>query len=242
MQIAGYTDLGCRYEVNQDCYLAGKVNESTAWLVVCDGMGGLSEGEHASRSICTSLGGKLQSALESFVPEEEMARTLKDCVWRSNNELYVENMRRQDLEQMGTTLVAAVVCGSLVTVAHCGDSRAYLISRKQIKQITKDHSVVQELVDAGRLTREQARNHPNKNVITRALGVEIDVETDIDEVRMLKGDVLLLCSDGLSNILSDQEILRTVTSTDLYSCPGTLVRQALEKGGLDNITALMFMM
>ncbi len=242
MRISGYTDIGCRYDVNQDCFLAGKVNESTCWLVVCDGMGGLAEGELASRSVCRSMGDKLDAALSAFVPADEAGAVLRDVVWQSNNELYIENVKRKDLEQMGTTVVAAVVTGGSVSVAHCGDSRAYLISRKQIRQVTRDHSVVQELVDAGRLSAEQARNHPNKNVITRALGVEIDVETDLDEFRMGRGDVLLLCSDGLSNMLSDQEILKTVLSTDFYACPGTLVRKALDMGGFDNITALMFMM
>lgn len=239
MQIAGCTDAGRRYDENQDCYCAGKVNDNTFWLVLCDGMGGMEDGDLASRRVCSYMAEMLEEVFVEYAPDDEIPDLLKKIVCFSNDMLADENIKRRTGGLMGTTVVAAVVRGNNVTVAHCGDSRAYLIGKKSIKQMTKDHSVVQELVDAGKLTPQQAANHPNRNVITRALGVEKGIRPDVTGFRIQKGDILLLCSDGLSNMIQDSDILKTAMECGFFDCPNELVRKAVEAGGFDNITALM---
>ena len=239
MTAVGYTDIGSRYEENQDCYEAGKISGSLFWLALCDGMGGLADGARASRTVISSIKKFMSASLAEMGTTEEVKNLLVKAIRNGNDELVVSTMNRGTRSPMGTTVVSAVVRNSDAVVAHCGDSRAYLIHDSDIKLLTKDHSMVQELVDAGKISEEQARNHPNKNIITRALGVEFGVRIDLCEFRVEKDDIILLCSDGLTNMLNEDEIIKTVNSTDFYLCPETLVKRSLNAGGTDNITALM---
>lgn len=238
MVISGCTDIGCRYEENQDCYRAGKLGENLFWLLLCDGMGGLALGGKASRMAASFMGDRLQKDLVDLADINDISAYLSSLIARCNSEIFEYGKRIPD-GSMGTTVVAAVVRGQDAVIAHCGDSRAYHLQKRQFRRVTRDHSIVQELVDAGRLTEEQAMHHPNKNIITSALGVDAEAKVDIDTLRLQKGDILLLCSDGLSNMLPDSLMEQTLRDTDFYAAASTLTNMAVQAGGFDNITAVL---
>ena len=238
MIISGCTDIGCRYEENQDCYRAGKLGENLFWLLICDGMGGLALGGKASRLAASFIGERLQKELVDLADVADISAYLTELIARCNKEVRKQGMLLAE-GSMGTTVVVAVVRGQDAVIAHCGDSRAYHLQKRQFRRVTRDHSVVQELLDAGRLTEEQAMHHPNKNIITSALGVDTDAKIDIDTLRLQKGDILLLCSDGLSNMVSDGEMEQLLRDTEFYSAARVLVDNAVQAGGFDNITAVL---
>ncbi len=239
MYITGFTDIGLKYEVNQDCYRAGRINDGLYWMVLCDGMGGLAFGERASRSVCETVCERVKRDLSGVNSTDELSDFIVTTLKEANVRLIMEQSSLPKDVMMGTTAVFAVVRNREAVIGHCGDSRAYHLQKKVLTQITKDHSVVQDLVDSGKITVEQAMKHPNKNIITSALGVDYSLRVDVDTVHMRKGDMLMLCSDGLSNILSSDEICRILNSSDFFSSAETLVKKALEEGAYDNTTALV---
>ena len=206
-----------------------------AIFIVADGMGGHQAGEVASRMAINRI---IQNYYAD--PDPNIQTALIRAVQAANAEIYAHAQASPAQSGMGTTVVAAVVKDSgEVQIAHVGDSRAYFVRGKQIKQITKDHSWVQEQVEAGVLTPEQARTHPQRNVITRALGSKPDVLVDSHQGKLDPGDVLVLCSDGLSGLVSDEEIRQVVTSQPPQQAAHTLVNMANERGGTDNISVVV---
>ena len=240
MYITGFTDIGLKYEVNQDCYRAGRINDSLFWMILCDGMGGLAFGERASRSVCDSVCETMRDGLSGINSTSELSDFIIYALKEANRKLIEEQRTLPGDTVMGTTAVAAVVRNRDAVIGHCGDSRAYHLQKKALTQITRDHSVVQDLVDSGKITLEQAMIHPNRNIITNALGVDESLRVDIDTIHMRKGDIILLCSDGLSNILAPEEISDILSGSDFFATAEKLVRTALEEGAYDNITALVF--
>ena len=239
MKITAHTDMGCRHTVNEDCYVAGRLQDGTCWAVLCDGMGGVSAGREAGRFVA----GYLAAAMEEFYlsrgdesTEDFMLRMAGSC----NAQLC--RISRDDTGRitMGTTLVFAVVNSGRASVLHSGDSRAYIISCGAITQLTTDHSMVQELVDSGKIAPEDAKRHPNRNIITSAIGVEADPKIDLDSFCMRKGDGLLICSDGLSNTLTDQELLKIKTESSFFDSARLMVELAVERRVMDNVTAVIF--
>ena len=240
MYITGFTDIGLKYEVNQDCYCAGRINDSLFWMILCDGMGGLAFGERASRSVCESVCEIMRDGLSGINSTSELSDFIVYALKEANRKLIEEQRALPGDTVMGTTAVAAVVRNRDAVIGHCGDSRAYHLQKRSLTQITRDHSVVQDLVDSGKITLEQAMIHPNRNIITNALGVDESLRVDINTVHMRKGDMILLCSDGLSNILAPEEISDILSGSDFFATAEKLVRTALEEGAYDNITALVF--
>lgn len=236
ISVWGITDKGVVRQQNQDAYVCRTEGEDSAFGIVCDGMGGAKAGDVASRMavelfqqhIAQRGGGDAGSVLI------QAAEAANEAIFqRSNHEI--------DCNGMGTTLVAAIVEGNTATVANVGDSRAYHIPKGEIRQITKDHSVVEELVAKGSITPEQARCHPQKNLITRALGTSRDVQTDLFQLQLAEGDYLLLCSDGLINEVRDAEILTVIQEkADPEDCCKALLSLALVRGAPDNVTAVLF--
>ncbi len=239
MNITAYTHPGCKYEENQDYYRAGRLSDDTCWLVLCDGMGGVSSGALAS-SLSTEF---LQRCIEKQLPNLSETEEIKTFLMKSavdcNEMVLREGKDREEPVTMGTTMVMAVVSGAMLQVVHAGDSRLYLLSRGKLKQITHDHSVVQELLDTGRITAEQANNHPNKNIITSALGVDAVTRIDYNEKKLGKGDILLCCSDGLSNMMTESDMVAILEENTFYRTAQALVQKALDAGGYDNITAIV---
>ncbi|MBQ9354948.1 MAG: Stp1/IreP family PP2C-type Ser/Thr phosphatase, partial [Clostridia bacterium] len=205
MQIFAKTDSGLKRETNQDSFYTGFLSDNSAIVIVCDGMGGANAGNVASETATNLIFDYINKSYSNKLNRDSLSLLVKNAVASANLSIY--NMSKSDSKYsgMGTTAVVLIIRNGFAIVCHVGDSRAYLIN-DSINQITKDHSIVQTLVEDGKLTVEEAKKHPKKNVITRALGVEENVISDIIEFPINIGDTLLVCSDGLSNYVEESEI------------------------------------
>ena len=232
MKLYAMTDIGRKREVNQDyVYVTDQpIGPFANLLVVADGMGGHKAGDFASKYTVNVLKEEIEST--SLKEPEEILRNVVSVANRKLIEVAATDIK---LEGMGTTLVVATVVGNTLYFANVGDSRLYLINDK-IRQLSKDHSLVEEMVRLGGIKAEEARNHPDKNIITRAIGVKEDVEADIYEYRLKKGDVILMCTDGLSNMVEDEDMFDIVKgSRDVIEAVQMLIEKANSNGGRDNI-------
>ena len=238
MRISARTDVGIVRSNNQDSYAAGEFQNGVAWAVVCDGMGGNAGGNIASSTAVKSISERITSIYRETMTSSSIKNLLVTAITNANFEIYDMAADNLDLLGMGTTVVAAIMTKNTLYIAHAGDSRAYLVTKEEIRQLTRDHSVVQDLVDRGEITPEQARTHPRKNLITRALGVDESLKVDFT-VEDLKGDeTLLICTDGLSNMIEPLDIYRVVADNPHEEIAEILVNQANENGGEDNITVV----
>ena len=242
MQSWGLTDPGCVRKQNQDAYRIERLDKETLLGVVCDGMGGAKSGNIASTLAVEVF---VEEIRRSWVPGMEFDRIdqmLRSAVKLANFTVYDQSAQFEEFDGMGTTLVAVVVRGARATGVNVGDSRAYGINRTGIHQISKDHSLVQMMVDRGDLTAEVAKTYPGKNYITRAIGTEPMVMCDIFHWNVSRGDFLLLCSDGLSNLMDDQEILFEVAhGVNKHHCCRRLLNIAKSRGAPDNVTSVLIL-
>ncbi len=243
----GRTDVGRQRQHNEDTFL---VEEETGLYLVADGMGGHAAGEIASKIASESVAEFVHHTIEDdgtwpHAYDDQFSRTTNRIMaaLKIANNRVLEAMRKDArLRGMGTTVVASLVDGGAASFAHVGDSRAYMVRGSELSRITNDHSWVFEQVQAGMLTEEEAEQHPLRNVITRALGGAMSVVPDASEIEMKEGDIFLLCSDGLTGMVSDSEILATVIEhkDDLESACNVLIDKANESGGVDNVTTVLF--
>ena len=235
MQAFARTDIGCVRKVNQDTFYCstGPVGPLPNLFIVADGMGGHNAGDYASKYTIETFLDEVYQTQES-----NLIQIVNDALQTANRRVLEKSLTDPALSKMGTTLVVAVIDGQTLYVANVGDSRLYLIS-SEINQVTEDHSYVADLLRAHELTEEEARNHPRKNIITRAIGVTADVKADFFEVDLEKGDRILMCSDGLSNMIEDPQLYEIVRNNDLQTATDILIETARENGGLDNITAVV---
>ena len=240
MQCWGMTDPGCVRSQNQDAFQIENLDKNTTLCIVCDGMGGAKSGNVASTLAVEVF---VEEVRRSWVPgadTDETEQILLSAVKLANFTVYDQAQQLEEFSGMGTTLVAALIQGREVTVVNVGDSRGYHVSRNGIRRITKDHSLVQMMVDRGDLTPEQARTYPGKNYITRAIGTEPVAECDVFRLDVEKGDSLLLCSDGLSNMMDDQEILfEVVHGINKELCCQRLMDIGRSRGAPDNMTCIL---
>ena len=240
MQSWGLTDKGCIRKMNQDAYDIQQLDRNTLLCVVCDGMGGAKSGNIASSLAVDVFSQEIQRCWTPNMEWDKADQLIKSAVKLANFTVYDQAMQFEEFDGMGTTLVAALIRGRKVSVVNVGDSRAYRISQSGIRQITKDHSVVQMMVDRGELTAEMAKRYPGKNLITRAVGTESTVSCDVFRQELSKGEYLLLCSDGLSNLLDDQEILfEVVHGVNKGRCCKRLLDIAVSRGAPDNVTCVL---
>ena len=225
MNMYGATDIGKVRDTNQDTFY---IDNENGWCVVADGMGGHRGGETASNMTVEII-------------KENMAKgtDLKTAIEEANLVVYRKSLEKKELLGMGTTVVLLKLTENGAEIAHVGDSRAYLVMDGVMEQITVDHSIVQQLVDSGTITKEQAKTHPQRNLITRAVGTERDIQIDVDKVTLYDGDYILICSDGLSSYVDESEIAKIISETPFEEIPDTLIKAANEKGGRDNITAVI---
>lgn len=238
MNIFGITDKGKVRVDNQDA-LRFWADTGRAIAVVCDGMGGENAGEVASAIAAEAFFTFAQNALAETVPPLAVD-IVRQAAAYANLQVYDRANRDEACRGMGTTLVAAVVNETDCAVVNVGDSRCYWAAEGQLVQVTRDHSWVQELVDRGTISSDEARSHPRRNLITRALGLQRRTESDIYRLDVMEGDTLLLCSDGLSNQLTGQEIISALTAfADPETACGQLLALALDRGAPDNVTVLM---
>lgn len=237
MKIAAKSDIGKVRESNQDAYATGEMPNGVAWAVVCDGMGGAAGGNVASETAVKIISEQITSAYRASMRSKSIKNLLVSAISAANISVFDLAQANAKLAGMGTTVVCALVTDGVAYIAHAGDSRAYLL-HTELLQLTRDHSVVQEMVDTGRITPEDAKSHPSKNIITRALGVLPEIRVDFCEQAMENADVLLLCTDGLTNFVENAEILQLAKNGADKNLPELLVEKALENGGGDNVTAV----
>ena len=235
MNIWGITHKGVIREENQDAYAYEMLPDNRMIAIVCDGMGGAKAGNIASNlAVTTFMAEFLREDAPVGEPDEKKIERAADC---ANHAVFYRARTDFDCNGMGTTLVAALVGGEHAVVLNEGDSRAYHICESEIHQVTRDHSLVEDLVQRGELTPEQARTHPHKNLITRALGAEEKLHADLFHQEMKSGAFLLLCSDGLSNVVTEQELLfEVIHGEELNNCCTRLLNIALQRGAPDNVT------
>ena len=236
MKTFSKTDIGRKREVNQDYVFVSDqpVGNIPNLLIVADGMGGHNAGDYASKFVVQVLKKELEKSRE-----DGPRAMLKKAIASANHQLIAESKTDARLEGMGTTLVAATVIEHTLYFANVGDSRLYLLN-DEIRQLSKDHSLVQEMVRLGGLNAEEAKHHPDKNIITRAIGVKEDIEIDFFEYRLKKGDIILMCTDGLSNMVEDEEIFQIVRSSrDVVEAVEQLIERANSNGGKDNIGVIV---
>lgn len=242
MRIGTCSDVGKTRPINEDnFYVSEYVRRPGAlYAMVADGMGGHNAGETASGAAVEEVSDFINEYFSDQIPPQQVRDLLTAAINSANKLIYAGAQDNVKLSGMGTTLTLCFLYGTQATVAHVGDSRAYIIREEMIHKITEDHSLVAELLRNGQITPEQARNHPQKNVITRAVGTDPSVEIDIYEFEVKANDIILLCTDGLSNQLSDQEMYHLICEADsMEEAAAALVDAANEKGGLDNITAVL---
>ena len=240
MESWGLTDPGCVRKQNQDAYRIEQLDRGTLLCVVCDGMGGAKSGNVASKLAAEVFVEEVARCWTPAMDSDKIDQMMRSAVKLANFTVFDQSAQFEEFDGMGTTLVAALIRNRRATIVNVGDSRAYGIDRSGIHQITKDHSLVQLMVDRGELTPEVAKNYPGKNFITRAIGTEPIVQCDLYHQNLSKGDYLLLCSDGLSNLMDDQEILfEVVHGVNKQHCCKRLLNIALNRGAPDNVTSIL---
>lgn len=242
MNLYGLTDIGLVRKSNQDSYAIRVLDDNLAVAVVCDGMGGAQAGNVASAVAVESFAAAVEDACKNGVPPdpERKQELLRTACRAANNTVYELSCSNPEYQGMGTTLVAALILSHEVYVINVGDSRCYILSEGALNQVTSDHSLVQALVDCGDITPEEARTHPKKNLITRALGIDESVRSDVFTIDRKVGDKILLCSDGLSNMVPDsvlqEELLKEAAVEDSARA---LLAMAVEQGAPDNVTVIL---
>ncbi|MBQ9065038.1 MAG: Stp1/IreP family PP2C-type Ser/Thr phosphatase [Blautia sp.] len=237
MKVYSATDVGKKREMNQDYVFASDlpVGHLPNLFVVADGMGGHNAGDYASASGVNTLVEEISGDRE-YNP----VKVIRHAVEAANAAIFGKALEDESYRGMGTTMVAATIIGGFLYVANIGDSRLYVIDRK-IRQVTRDHSLVQEMVRMGEISADEARTHPKKNIITRALGAEKTVDVDFFDLKLTEGSIVLMCSDGLSNMVEDKKIEEIVLRDDitLEEKGRELVREANNNGGKDNIAIIL---
>ena len=238
MKLAGKTDVGRVRQENQDDYRAGELPGGAVWALVCDGMGGAKGGREASQGACNVIENFFQEQYAQCGAGQEEP-FLKKALLYANRFVFQKAAHEEALAGMGTTAVCALVRSGNVYLCHAGDSRAYLIRDGKLTQLTHDHSYVRELVDCGTITPEEAEHHPQKNIITKALGVDYRLEPEFTAAKLKREDRLLLCTDGLTNMVPVEEMEELLAQGAFYDLPDRLIEAANAHGGSDNITALL---
>jgi protein phosphatase len=246
LQIVSETDVGMVRSRNEDSVA---IDGSRGLVILADGMGGHNAGEVASGMAIAVIMTEMRNALDQHVHfkvdpltgQSEAQKLLRDHIGKANTAIYQTSQSQPHYAGMGTTLVVALFHDNKITVAHIGDSRLYRLRGEELEQMTKDHSLLQEQIDGGLITPEQVRESAHKNIVLRALGVDTAVESEIHDHATLPSDIYLLCSDGLSDMVSDEDIglaLRT-HGTNLKLCSQRLVQMANDNGGRDNVSIIL---
>ena len=237
MRIYSATDVGQKRKMNQDYVFVSQepVGNLPNLFAVADGMGGHNAGDYASAHAVQTLVSQIQADAD-FNP----IKVIRHAIEAANTEIIDQAQRDEGLRGMGTTMVVATIVGNYAYVANVGDSRLYVV-QGQIRQVTRDHSLVQEMVRLGEINAEEARNHPDKNIITRALGAEKTVDVDFFDLKLEPGNTILMCSDGLSNMVEDRKMEEILTNPDkdITWKGDTLIREANQNGGKDNIAVIL---
>lgn len=233
------THCGMVRSDNQDTARAGKLQSGEIWAVVCDGMGGAVGGDIASSLATDCFEQMIETNYRSDFSANSIRNFLVTAVTKANAMILEKIENEPELSGMGTTVVGVLIKDNTAYIVHVGDSRAYVVDQSGLTQITKDHSMVQVLVEQGQLSPDEARVHPKRNVITRVVGIDAQVQVDYDEVYFEEGQMLLVCTDGLTNMMTDEEIARVIKTTPFFDVTSALVKLSNMAGGTDNITVVL---
>lgn len=232
------TDIGKAREMNQDYYYIPSPEDKLQIHILADGMGGYNGGEVASKLATESAKEYIYNNFTKIEPvKENILNLIKEAMEYANFVVYEKSKNNKNLQGMGTTLDICFIYNNKIYIGHVGDSRIYRIRGNVIRKLTKDHSYVQQLIEDGKITRQEAQNHPKKNMLLKALGCTVYVEPDIRARNLEKGDILLMCSDGLTNMIQEKEIYNLIKE-DAKNASEKLVDLANQKGGYDNITVI----
>jgi len=239
MKVFAKSDIGRAREMNQDAYYASQPSDTVGLYIVADGMGGYNGGEIASEIAVTATKNFIENNFaETEHTKEKLQELVKNAIEYANMLVYEKSKEVPELQGMGTTIEVALVHNNRVYIGHVGDSRIYRIRKEFIRKLTTDHSYVQKLVRDGTISKEEAVHHPKKNMLTKALGCTSFVEPDVTVKGFLKDDILVLTSDGLTNMVKDQEIYEII-KFNIDIATDKLIDKANENGGLDNITVII---
>lgn len=239
MIIVGKTDIGKTRSENQDRFRICEIDDTTTVAVVCDGMGGTNGGGLASDIASNAVYERLCLSYRDGMELRAVKSMLISAVTAANSLVYDKSREDDEYRGMGTTCVAALIHSGTVSIASVGDSRAYILDNNGIRQITNDHTIVQYLKSHGMIDESEMKNHVMKNVITRAVGVEPNIEVDYFEIEAEAGSVILICTDGLTNYCSDEFLYGKVYKSPLEQTASELIDYANSKGGMDNITVAL---
>ena len=238
MKVYGQTHIGLVRETNQDALEYGTLSNGAQYAVVCDGMGGANGGNIASKIAVEVIGSRIRDGYQDSTAYASAEHLLTSAMATANAGVYDRAQKEDALIGMGTTVVAVIVRDRTAYISHVGDSRLYLYRDGTLSTVTRDHSVVQELIESGQITEEEARSHPRKNYITRAIGVISEEYGEYDELSLQQGDRLLLCTDGLTNEVTPSAMCNLLT-LPIEESVQALIRAALDDGGMDNITVAL---
>jgi serine/threonine protein phosphatase PrpC len=238
LRIVGKTDPGLVRKTNQDDFACGIYPDGNAWAVVCDGMGGVNGGSIASSTAVRVVSAQLTGGYEGITETAAVKKLLFSALSEGNKEVYNTALKEPSLIGMGTTVIACIATNQNVFIAHAGDSRAYIVGKKNAVLLTRDHSIVQEMLESGKLKPEEALNHPQRNIITRALGVDSTLNIDFCETTFTGDAVLLICTDGLTNLVDNDTIVSIVHAGN-DDAQTALIAEANARGGSDNITVVL---
>ena len=241
MKAYGKTDKGLVRANNQDTYRTEITEDGLGLIVLCDGMGGARAGNIASERAAERFMERIRTADPAKADTDTLSQIVEQAVEQANTEVFELSQSSPSYNGMGTTLVGGICVDDRIVLANVGDSRAYVIDGKNIAQMTEDHSLVAEMIRSGRLTPEDARHYPGRNLITRAVGVEERVQADFYEITLHEGQTLMLCSDGLSGMITDEQIADIISQAESKeeACD-KLIEAACNGGGSDNITVVLY--
>jgi serine/threonine protein phosphatase PrpC len=233
MKVVGISDIGLVRKKNEDAFL---IDEEQGFFLVCDGMGGHRGGQVASRMAVQTIG----HCMTGFSSVNAQQRLI-NAIEKANQAILRAGLENENLFEMGTTVTAALINGSKLIVANVGDSGVFLIRSRSIRKITRDHTLAEEMLSNGILNPDEMRDNAYNHILTRALGIDEQIEIDIFTEDILPGDIILMCSDGLTDMLTPEDILRIIQAhdRDLELAAGQLLNEALQKGGFDNITIVL---
>lgn len=239
MNVIALTDIGLVREKNQDSVFSSDKYDLPLYIIA-DGMGGYKGGEIASSDAINIIKRLFIENQDKLTNKKFIKTLIEDSIKEANLKIYRKSLEFSEYSGMGTTISLCYIYRGYVFVGHVGDSRIYKIYNDSIEQITEDHSLVNELIKKGEITKEEAKNHPQKNMITRAVGTDSNIEIDISETKYKKGEIMLLCTDGLFNMVDDNEVKNIIKDSDsLLDAAESLIDKAKQNGGLDNISVII---
>ena len=239
MRAFAQTDIGQVREINQDYYYISQDDTNLKLYILADGMGGYNGGEIASNLATNSAKNYIESNFEKTEKtKEKIQKLIKDAIEYANFVVFEKSKQEKELEGMGTTLEVCLIYNNRAYIGHIGDSRIYRIRKDLIRRITTDHSYVEQLIKEGTITRKEARNHPKKNILTKALGCSPYVEPDVMVKKFIENDIIVMTSDGLTNMVENIEIYNIIKN-DINNATSNLIKRANEQGGYDNITVVI---